>query len=180
MKDCSRRNDIVLDPFVGSGTTVLAAERTGRRAYAMEIDPHYCDVTVRRWQTLHRQDRLSWPVLAGRSKSARSRLKSNTATSRTEGCPMSRKPRDSKTFALQNRAPAPEPQRHVCSIGLRGRIQSATQAYAVRQGRLRQFRRQAEGVQEPEDDNKRFTPPRRSSCARATERAAFPSFRPSS
>jgi hypothetical protein len=51
MKDCSRRNDIVLDPFVGSGTTVLAAERTGRRAYAMEIDPHYCDVTVRRWQT---------------------------------------------------------------------------------------------------------------------------------
>ena len=51
IKDCSRRGDIVLDPFVGSGTTIIAAERTGRCAYAMEIDPHYCDVTVRRWQT---------------------------------------------------------------------------------------------------------------------------------
>jgi DNA modification methylase len=51
IKDCSRRGDIVLDPFCGSGTTIVAAEKTGRRAYAIEIDPHYIDVAVKRWQT---------------------------------------------------------------------------------------------------------------------------------
>jgi DNA modification methylase len=51
IKDCSRRNGIVLDPFVGSGTTLIAAERTGRRARGIEIDPVYVDVAVRRWQT---------------------------------------------------------------------------------------------------------------------------------
>jgi DNA modification methylase len=50
IKDCSGRRDLVLDPFAGSGTTIIAAEKTGRQARAMEIDPHYCDVTVRRWQ----------------------------------------------------------------------------------------------------------------------------------
>lgn len=51
IKDCSKRNGIVLDPFVGSGTAVIAAERTGRRARAMDIDPRYVDVCVRRWQS---------------------------------------------------------------------------------------------------------------------------------
>ena len=41
---------IVLEPFAGSGTTVLAAQRTGRRAFAMEIDPAYVDVAMRRWR----------------------------------------------------------------------------------------------------------------------------------
>jgi hypothetical protein len=50
IKDCSRRGGLVLDPFCGSGTIVIAAERTGRRARALEIDPHYVDVAVRRWQ----------------------------------------------------------------------------------------------------------------------------------
>jgi DNA modification methylase len=50
IKDCSRRNDLVLDPFAGSGTVLIAAERTGRRARALEIDPHYVDVAVRRWE----------------------------------------------------------------------------------------------------------------------------------
>jgi hypothetical protein len=40
----------VLDPFAGSGTTVVAAEKTGRHARAIEYDPGYCDVIVRRWQ----------------------------------------------------------------------------------------------------------------------------------
>jgi len=48
--DASRRGDIVLDPFGGSGTTVIAAERTGRRAYVIEVDPLYTDTIVRRWQ----------------------------------------------------------------------------------------------------------------------------------
>lgn len=50
LMDCSNRNGIVLDPFGGSGTTMIAAERTGRRARLIEIDPLYCDVIVQRWQ----------------------------------------------------------------------------------------------------------------------------------
>ncbi len=46
--DCSKRNGIILDAFGGSGTTLIAAERTGRRGYAIELDPLYCDVIVRR------------------------------------------------------------------------------------------------------------------------------------
>lgn len=49
IRDVSRRKDIVLDPFGGSGTTLIAAEKTGRRARLMEIDTHYCDVICRRW-----------------------------------------------------------------------------------------------------------------------------------
>jgi DNA modification methylase len=52
IKDCSRRKDIVFDPFVGSGTTIIAAEKTGRFARGIEIDPAYVDVAIRRWQTL--------------------------------------------------------------------------------------------------------------------------------
>ena len=51
IKDCSRRKGIVLDAFMGSGTTLIAAERTGRRAYGIELDPAYVDVAVRRWQS---------------------------------------------------------------------------------------------------------------------------------
>jgi DNA modification methylase len=50
IKDCSRRGSLVLDPFCGSGTILIAAERTGRQARALEIDPTYVDVAVRRWQ----------------------------------------------------------------------------------------------------------------------------------
>lgn len=48
--DCSKRGDIILDAFGGSGTTIIAAERTGRVARAIELDPKYVDVAVRRWQ----------------------------------------------------------------------------------------------------------------------------------
>jgi DNA modification methylase len=46
----SRAGDVVLELFAGSGSTVMAAEQLGRRCYAMEIDPRYADVTVRRWE----------------------------------------------------------------------------------------------------------------------------------
>jgi DNA modification methylase len=49
--DCTSRNDIVLDSFVGSGTTVIAAERTGRICYGIELDASYVDGVIRRWQT---------------------------------------------------------------------------------------------------------------------------------
>jgi DNA modification methylase len=56
LRDCSRRGDIVLDPFIGSGTTILAAERVGRRAYGLEIDPRYVDTAVQRWQAYTKRD----------------------------------------------------------------------------------------------------------------------------
>jgi len=48
--DCSSRGDIVLDPFGGSGSTLIAAEICGRHAYVMELDPKYVDLIIRRWQ----------------------------------------------------------------------------------------------------------------------------------
>jgi DNA modification methylase len=51
IKDCSRRRQIVLDPFAGSGTTLIAAEKSGRRARVLELDPLYCDTIIRRWQS---------------------------------------------------------------------------------------------------------------------------------
>jgi len=50
--DCSDRGGIVLDAFLGSGTTLLAAERTGRRCRGIEIDPLYVDVAIGRWEKM--------------------------------------------------------------------------------------------------------------------------------
>lgn len=56
IKDVTRRRDIVLDTFCGSGTTILAAERVGRTAYAIELEPCFVDVAIRRWQAFTRRD----------------------------------------------------------------------------------------------------------------------------
>ena len=50
--DCSARGDIVLDPFLGSGSTLMAAERIGRSCRAVEIDPIYVDAAIRRWRRM--------------------------------------------------------------------------------------------------------------------------------
>ena len=55
IRDCSNRNGVILDPFGGAGTTLIAAEKTGRRACLIEIDPRYVDVTIKRWQNLTRR-----------------------------------------------------------------------------------------------------------------------------
>lgn len=52
IKDCSKRRGIILDPFGGSGTTLIAAEKTGRQARLIELSPHYCDVIIKRWEKL--------------------------------------------------------------------------------------------------------------------------------
>jgi DNA modification methylase len=52
IKDCSKHRDIVLDPFGGSGTTIIAAEKTGRRARVIELEAKYVQVTIRRWEAL--------------------------------------------------------------------------------------------------------------------------------
>lgn len=52
IRDCSHRKGLILDPFAGSGTILIAAERTGRYARAIELDPQYVDVGISRWQRL--------------------------------------------------------------------------------------------------------------------------------
>jgi DNA modification methylase len=52
IRDCSKRGGVILDAFGGSGTTLIAAEETGRKARLVELDPRYADVTVRRWQKM--------------------------------------------------------------------------------------------------------------------------------
>jgi DNA modification methylase len=58
IKDCTRRRDIVLDTFCGSGTTILAAERVGRRGYGLELEPRFVDVAIKRWQAFSRKDAI--------------------------------------------------------------------------------------------------------------------------
>lgn len=50
LRNSTRPTDIVLDPFLGSGSTLIAADQLGRRCRAVELDPRYVDVAVRRWQ----------------------------------------------------------------------------------------------------------------------------------
>jgi len=77
--DCSSRGDIVLDPFLGSGTTLIAAERSGRICYGIELDPKYVDTAVRRWQrftgmrALHGDSRRSFDDLDKEATNARQR-----------------------------------------------------------------------------------------------------------
>lgn len=54
IKDASSRGEMILDPFLGSGTTLIAAERAGRVCRGIELDPAYVDTAIRRWQTLTR------------------------------------------------------------------------------------------------------------------------------
>lgn len=56
IKDCSKRGGIILDPFGGAGTTLIAAEKTARKARLIELSLQYCDVAIRRWQVLTGQD----------------------------------------------------------------------------------------------------------------------------
>ena len=50
--DCSNRGGLILDPFGGAGTSLIAAERTGRRARVIELNPTFVDISIERWQQL--------------------------------------------------------------------------------------------------------------------------------
>jgi DNA modification methylase len=52
IRDCSKRGGLILDPFGGAGTTLIAAEQTGRRARVIELNPIFVDVSIKRWQRL--------------------------------------------------------------------------------------------------------------------------------
>ena len=84
IKDCARRSGLVLDPFCGGGTVLIAAERTGRSARAIELDPAYVDAAVRRWPALAGK-RAVLAETGGRliaSKSCAARLRTTMAAQR--------------------------------------------------------------------------------------------------
>ena len=68
--DCSKRGGLILDGFAGSGTTIIAAEQTGRIACALELDPRYVDVALLRWEKLsgeparHKETGLTFAEMA--------------------------------------------------------------------------------------------------------------------
>jgi hypothetical protein len=76
IRDVTSRNDIVLDAFSGSGTTIIACAKVGRRGYAVELDPHYVDVGVRRWEqwsgevARHAETGLTFAEMAEQRKQA--------------------------------------------------------------------------------------------------------------
>lgn len=86
MRDCSKRGDIILDPFCGSGTTLLAAERTGRQARCIELDPIYIDVAIRRWM-----DRIGTPVTHEETGLTFEELALERTMERTQAAPRIRK-----------------------------------------------------------------------------------------
>lgn len=77
IRDCSKRGDIILDTFMGSGTTIMAAEHLGRRAYGVEVDPAYVDVAIRRWLAVTKADAIlgatgeTYPEVAARRSRVR-------------------------------------------------------------------------------------------------------------
>ena len=77
IRDCSKRRGIVLDCFAGSGTTLIAAQKTGRRAYAMELDPKYVDVSIRRWRDHASED--AFHAESGLSFTEVQEVRANTA-----------------------------------------------------------------------------------------------------
>jgi DNA modification methylase len=55
IQNATELGDLVVDPFLGSGTAIIAAERTGRRCYGFDLDARYCDVILQRWESFSGQ-----------------------------------------------------------------------------------------------------------------------------
>ena len=76
IRNSSERGAITLDPFLGSGTTIIAAERCGRVCYGMELDPAYVDIIIRRWQihtgesAIHAESGKSFTVLSAKMEAS--------------------------------------------------------------------------------------------------------------
>lgn len=81
--DSTARGGLVLDPFLGSGTAVIAAERSGRICYGLELDPIYLDALIRRWQRHTKREAIH--IESGESFGARESSEARPANLRTEG-----------------------------------------------------------------------------------------------
>jgi DNA modification methylase len=112
--DCSKRGDIVLDCFGGSGTTLLAAERTGRKGFLMEVDPAYVDVAIRRFekltgiQAVHAETGLSFDEI-------RRRRTNNSSSEDRRAQRQGRKPATVATRSKRQSDSASQPRKLVAS-----------------------------------------------------------------
>ena len=74
IRDVSGRGEIVLDTFAGSGSTLIAAHKTGRRAFRCELDPIYCDRVIARWETYAKDEAeqlvCGWPTSQSKQMAA--------------------------------------------------------------------------------------------------------------
>lgn len=84
IKDCSKPGDLVLDPFGGSGTTLIAAEKTRRHARLIELDGTYVDLTIRRWEKLTKREAVHAVTGKTFAETAAERAASPAATTETE------------------------------------------------------------------------------------------------
>lgn len=75
LKMYTERKDLILEPYCGSGTTLIACETMGRRCFGMELDPVYCDVIVDRWEQLTGQKAVKQSELSKQSKKAKNKPK---------------------------------------------------------------------------------------------------------
>src|SRR6202034_1388119 len=82
IRDSTLRGGLVLDPFLGSGTAVIAAERAGRICYGLELDPLYVDAIIRRWQRRTKHDAVH--VESGETFAVREVRKAGQNTETTE------------------------------------------------------------------------------------------------
>jgi DNA modification methylase len=122
--DCSKRGGIILDVFAGSGTTLIAAEKTGRRGFGIEIDPYYTDTIIRRFdemyglKAIHVDSKLDFATLC----TQRSREEKQNGKKAKEG----------------------KPQR------AESRPRSPTKAHAISKGTEREYKRPTKGQQKPQ------------------------------
>jgi hypothetical protein len=104
IRDVTHRGDLVLDCFSGSGTTIIAAAKTGRRARVIELDPHYVDVAVRRWEAWSGQSAIHGDTgLSFADTAARCSVAAEPAS--TETAPPPSQPA-APTVRVRRRAPA--------------------------------------------------------------------------
>ena len=117
IRDCSNRGGLILDPFGGAGTTLIAAEQTGRRARVIELDPIFVDISIERWQ----------------------RLTGGTATHADSGQPFARSGSssggpDRVRRMIDGQAQGPRRSTGGARPRLRGRIRQAAEACRFRPG----------------------------------------------
>ncbi len=82
IKDCTKRGDIVLDPFAGSGSTIIAAEKTGRIGFGIELEPKYVDVIIQRWEAMTGRVAVLEATGATYSKTRKDRLENRSDINR--------------------------------------------------------------------------------------------------
>ena len=114
IRDCSNRGGVILDPFGGAGTTLIAAERTGRRARLIELDPIFVDTTIERWQRLTGSTALhadsARPFLGSEAQALRLAGPIGPIVAGENRCPSTKDPRQAAATATATRSGTASPR----------------------------------------------------------------------